>query len=205
MDQNNNKQHWEKIYSEKNPQDVSWFQKEPVVSLKIIQNISNNKAQIIDVGGGASVLVDYLLKLGYFNIAVLDISGKAIEYAKRRLADQADKVEWYEKDITQFMPSHPYDIWHDRAVFHFLTDKESRESYKNALKSTIKSGSHVIIATFAKDGPKKCSGLDVVQYDSSSIQDEIGDEFLLLESQFETHLTPSGKEQRFNYFVFKRK
>lgn len=136
---------------------------------------------------------------------MLDISGKAIEYAKRRLADQADKVEWYEKDITQFTPLHAYDIWHDRAVFHFLTDRKSRASYINALESTIKSGSHAIIATFAKDGPKKCSGLDIVQYDSSSIQEEIGDKFVLLESQPEIHITPSGKEQRFNYFVFQRK
>ena len=205
MSQDNTKQHWEKIYEEKDPREVSWFQVEPVISLKILKRISDNHDQIIDVGGGASVLVDHLLKLGYSKVAVLDISGKAIEHAKKRLRDLSDKVEWYEKDVTQFTPPHPYDVWHDRAVFHFLTDRQSRESYLNAVKSTIKSGGHVIIATFAKDGPKKCSGLDIVQYDSSSIQNELGDEFILLESQLENHITPSGNEQRFNYFIFRRK
>jgi 2-polyprenyl-3-methyl-5-hydroxy-6-metoxy-1,4-benzoquinol methylase len=117
------KKHWEKIYTEKLPQEVSWFQKEPTISLKIIQQFSDNNARIIDVGGGASVLVDHLLKLGYANIAVLDISGKAIEIVKNRLADKAERIEWYENDITQFVPLHAYDIWHDRAVFHFLVDK----------------------------------------------------------------------------------
>jgi len=122
-----------------------------------------------------------------------------------RLVDQAGKVEWYESDITQFIPLHKYDIWHDRAVFHFLTDKKSRESYIMALKNTIESGGHIIIATFTKDGPKKCSGLDIVQYDNLSIQQELGNEFILLESQSEIHHTPAGYEQRFMYFVFQRK
>lgn len=143
--------------------------------------------------------------LGYANLAVLDISGSVLDIVKKRLLDKANIIEWYEKDITQFSPYHPYEIWHDRAVFHFLTDKISRDAYKKTLIKSTQSGSYAIIATFAKDGPKKCSGLDIVQYDNPSIHQEFGDEFILLDSQFETHHTPSGNEQNFIYFVLKRK
>lgn len=205
MNKENTKTHWESIYAEKLPQDVSWYQQEPTIALKIIRHFSDKNARIIDVGGGASVLVDHLLKSGYSKLAVLDISGKAIEHTKNRLPYQATTIEWFEKDITEFIPPHTYDIWHDRAVFHFLTDIKSRRLYINVLKNTVKSGAHIIIATFAKDGPTKCSNLDIVQYDNLSIQNELGDEFNLLESQFETHTTPAGREQRFIYFVFQRK
>ncbi|HAT4425625.1 class I SAM-dependent methyltransferase [Legionella pneumophila serogroup 1] len=205
MNKENTKIHWESIYTEKLPQNVSWYQQEPTISLKIIRCFSDKNARIIDVGGGASILVDHLLKSGYSNLAVLDISGQAIEHVKNRLSDQATTIEWFEKDITAFIPPHTYDIWHDRAVFHFLTDIKSRQLYVNVLKNTVKSGSHIIIATFAKDGPQKCSGLDIVQYDNPSIQHELGNEFILLDSQFEMHITPAGKEQRFIYFVFQRK
>src|SRR3990167_3289146 len=180
MSKNDIKQHWESIYSEKLPQEVSWFQVEPTVSLVLIQKVSHKNARVIDVGCGASLLVDCLLKLDYSNIAVLDISSKAIEYDKKRLLESANKIEWIVDDVTHFKPSHPYDVWHDRAVFHFLVDKDARESYVKVLKNAMKSGGHVIIATFAKDGPKKCSSLDVVQYDVPSIQHELGDEFILL-------------------------
>lgn len=202
MNPKKGQEYWDDIYIKNRPDEVSWFQKEPDISLKIIQRISNNKTQIIDVGGGASVLTDYLLQLGYSNVAVLDISKKAIDHAKRRLAELAIKVEWHVKDITDFIPSHPYDIWHDRAVFHFLTDKKSRELYIKTLKNTLRAEGYVIIATFAKDGPKKCSGLDIVQYDSLSIQHEFGDEFTLVEDYPEIHLTPKGNEQHFSYFLF---
>lgn len=205
MNKENTKIYWESIYAEKHPQDVSWYQQEPTISLKIIRHFSDKNARIIDVGGGASVLVDHLLKSGYSKLTVLDISGKAIGHAKNRLPDQATTIEWFEKDITEFIPPHTYDIWHDRAVFHFLTEIKSRQMYVNVLKNAVKSGSYIIIAAFAKDGPKKCSGLDIVQYDNPSIQHELGDEFILLENQFETHITPAGKEQRFIYFVFQRK
>jgi len=205
MNKENTKTYWESIYAEKHPQDVSWYQQEPTISLKIIRHFSDKNARVIDVGGGASVLVDHLLKVGYSNLAVLDISGKAIEHAKNRLPDQATTIEWFEKDITEFIPPHAYDIWHDRAVFHFLTEIKSRQLYVHVLKNAVKSGSYIIIATFAKDGPQKCSGLDIVQYDDLSIQHEIGEEFILLDSQFEAHITPTGKEQRFIYFVFQRK
>lgn len=205
MNKEHNKLHWENIYTKKLPQEVSWYQQEPTISLEIIQNFSDKNARIIDIGGGMSVLIDHLLGAGYSNLALLDISNKAIEHVKKRLSDQASQIEWFEKDITEFVPPHPYDIWHDRAVFHFLTDVKSRQLYVNALKNAVKSGSHIIIAAFAKDGPKKCSGLDIVRYDNSSIQHELGDEFILLDNQFETHITPAGTEQRFIYFIFQRK
>jgi 2-polyprenyl-3-methyl-5-hydroxy-6-metoxy-1,4-benzoquinol methylase len=200
----NSQEYWDDIYTKNRPDEVSWFQKEPIISLKIIQKLRNNKAQIIDIGGGASVFTDCLLKLGYSNVAVLDISKKAIEHAKKRLAEQAVMVEWYVKDITDFIPSHSYDIWHDRAVFHFLVDPKSRGLYIKTLKNTLRAEGYAIIATFAKDGPKKCSGLNIIQYDILSIQHELGDEFSLLEHQSEIHLTPKGNEQHFNYFLFQR-
>tara|TARA_R110002072_G_scaffold202521_1_gene360413 strand:- start:607 stop:1224 length:618 start_codon:yes stop_codon:yes gene_type:complete len=205
MNKENTKSYWENIYTEKLPQEVSWYQRKPTVSLEIIQHFGDKKARIIDIGGGTSVLVDHLLKEGYSNLALLDISSKAIEHVKNRILDQESEIEWFEKDITEFVSPHPYDIWHDRAVFHFLTDIKSRQLYVNVLKNSVKSKSHIIIAAFAKDGPKKCSGLDIVQYDNPSIQRELGNEFILLDSQFETHITPTGNEQHFIYFVFQRK
>jgi len=205
MNKKNTKLHWDNIYTNKPPQEVSWYQQEPTVSLEIIQHFSDKNARIIDIGGGMSVLIDYLLKAGYANLALLDISGKAIEHVRKRLSDQASTIEWFEKDITEFAPPHIYDIWHDRAVFHFLTDIKSRQLYVNVLKNAVKSGSYIIIAAFAKDGPQKCSGLDIVQYDEPSIQYELGDEFILLDSQSEKHITPAGKEQHFIYFIFQRK
>lgn len=205
MNHDSSKKHWETIYTEKSPLEVSWYQSQPTHSLKIIQELSNTHSSIIDVGGGASVLVDHLLKLGYTNLTVLDISRHALAHAQQRLGDQAGKVQWLEENITQFKALQRYDIWHDRAVFHFLTDPASRALYIEALKGSTKPGSYAMIATFAKDGPTKCSGLDIVQYDAESIQKEFADDFILLDTQAETHLTPGGKEQKFLYFVLRRK
>jgi 2-polyprenyl-3-methyl-5-hydroxy-6-metoxy-1,4-benzoquinol methylase len=205
MDNLNNKQHWDDIYTNKSPESVSWFQREPTLSIKLIQSFCGLQSRIIDVGGGASLLVDHLLNLGCSKVAVLDVSDRAIEYVKKRLANRATQVEWYVNDITQFTPGHTYDIWHDRAVFHFLNEEKSRKSYLSVLKNTIKPRGYVIIASFSKDGPKKCSGLDIVQYDTVSIQKEFGDEFILLENQLENHVTPAGNEQQFIYFIFQRK
>lgn len=205
MNKEASKEHWEKIYSEILPQEVSWYQSEPTISLQIIKNISDLNSRIIDVGAGESVLVDYLVDLGYLNLSVLDISGKAIAYVKQRLQEKAKSIEWHEQDITRFIPLHVYDIWHDRAVFHFLTDHESRKSYIEVLNKSTKKGSYVVIATFSKDGPQKCSGLDVVQYNDTTMQQVLGEELQLLASQTETHITPSGKEQKFIYFLFRRR
>lgn len=204
MDKNNSKNHWENIYITKSPQDVSWYQAIPEISLKLIQEVTNNRARILDIGAGASTLVDNLLELGYSKLAVLDISCTVIYLVKKRLGDQAYKIEFYNSDIRDFKPALTFDIWHDRAVFHFLLDQESKKQYINALKNSLKTSGHAIIATFAEDGPKKCSGLDIKQYNQESIRLELGDEFKLLRSVLETHLTPWGAEQRFIYFIFER-
>jgi 2-polyprenyl-3-methyl-5-hydroxy-6-metoxy-1,4-benzoquinol methylase len=200
------KTHWENIYREKSPLDVSWYQKEPSLSLELIYKAQlTSDEPIIDVGGGASVLVDYLCKEGFTNLAVLDISEKALTCAKKRLGDFAQNIEWYESDITQFSAPHQFSLWHDRAVFHFLTDKSDRKNYIKALKSTLRQGGHLIIAAFAIGGPEKCSGLDIVQYDSKKLVAELGEDFELIEVKSEVHITPANKEQKFMYFRFIRK
>ena len=200
------KTHWENVYGNKSPLEVSWYQQESSLSLRLICNtLMDQDAPIIDVGGGASKLVDQLCDRGYVNVSVLDVSAKALAHAKSRLADKALNVEWYETDVTEFSPAQQFTLWHDRAVFHFLTAKKDRQKYVEVLKRTLVSGGHLIIMAFAIDGPKKCSGLDIVQYDAEKLQAELGDSFELIETGHETHTTPAGKEQKFAYFRFIKK
>ncbi len=195
------KEHWDNIYEGKSPLEVSWFQAEPVQSLRLIQNTGIEKSDtIIDVGGGASVLVDHLLEQGYANLAVLDISSSALEHVKQRLGERANAIEWHEADITVFDPPHSYSLWHDRAVFHFLTEKKDREKYRQTLKRAVRPGGQIILAAFAIGGPEKCSGLDIVQYDAPKLLDVLGEGFELVEEGEEIHLTPASKEQKFSYF-----
>lgn len=202
----NRKDHWEQVYQTKAPDDVSWFQTQPAISLKLIESSGVGKdAGIIDVGGGSSVLVDFLLDAGFSKLAVLDISAAALEHARQRLGRRASSVEWCETDVTTFNPPHRFGLWHDRAVFHFLTDKADRQKYVETLKRTLTPGGHVVIATFAIDGPQKCSGLDVARYDAPSICAELGAEFQVVEQASETHTTPWQTEQKFGYFRFARK
>jgi len=197
------KSHWQNIYQDKSALDVSWYQKEPALSLKLIRNTKTIKDEfIIDVGGGASVLVDHLHEEGFTHLAVLDISGNALISAKKRLGSIANSIEWFEADITQFSAPHQFSVWHDRAVFHFLTEKADRKKYIETLNHTLKLGGHLIIAAFSIGGPEKCSGLDIIQYDSKKLTKELGDNFILLEEQSEIHLTPANKEQSFVYFHF---
>ena len=199
------KQHWEQVYSEKTPVEVSWFQSEPTMSLQVIQAaLPNHNDAIIDVGGGASRLVDHLLDRGYNNVAVLDISSQAIEHAKTRLGPRADQVEWFIQDITQFQAPRKFHCWHDRAVFHFLTDSDDRQRYVENLNRALESNADVLIATFAIGGPEKCSGLDIVQYDAEKIQEVLGAEFELLDVKHEIHITPGNAQQKFNYFHFRK-
>lgn len=199
------KKHWEQVYTDKVPLEVSWFQNEPSLSLQLINDSGINKdAAIIDIGGGASRLVDHLLDQGYRNLAVLDLSSSAIQHAQARLGDQQSQVEWFVEDITEFKPSRKFECWHDRAVFHFLTDSADREKYKQCLQQGLLTGGHIIIATFAIGGPEKCSGLDIVQYDANKISSELGDAYELLDVHYELHITPAEKEQKFNYFHFKK-
>jgi len=203
---NGPKQHWNRIYADKNPQQVSWYQSEPLTSLQLIDSsgIQSDEA-LIDIGGGASLLVDRLLAAGFSRLAVLDISEKALSIARHRLSDAAEQIEWIEADITGFCPPHEYSLWHDRAVFHFLTQKPDRQKYVEVLKSALPSGGHVIIAAFALGGPEKCSGLDIVQYDAPGLLFELGDQFTLVEERSEKHLTPAKAEQKFSYFRLVKK
>lgn len=195
--------HWEEVYSNKSPLEVSWFQADPALSLQLIQATGIDKsAAIIDVGGGASRLVDFLLSHEYNNVSVLDISSQAIEHARGRLGDKASHVDWLVEDITGFSAAHKYDLWHDRAVFHFLTDAGDRQKYVANMNDALVKGSHVIIATFAIGGPDKCSGLEIVQYDEKKIQKELGTGYKLQDVHHELHTTPANKQQQFIYFHF---
>ncbi len=199
----NRKTHWENIYQDNAPQDVSWHQQEPFLSLQFIQNTGLRLDEpIIDVGGGASLLVDYLLSSGYLDIGVLDISEHALANTKTRLGEATRKINWYAIDITKFKPPRQYALWHDRAVFHFLTAEPEREQYIQVLNQSLRTGGHLIIAAFATGGPQKCSGLDIVQYNKSRISAELGQGFDLVEEADELHITPTNVEQKFSYFRF---
>lgn len=201
----NRKKHWENVYGQKRPVDVSWYQVEPTVSLGLITLTGiDSTAKIIDVGGGASVLVDKLLDQGFQDLTVLDISSKAIHYAQERLGKRAENVSWIEADVTEFESSVQYDLWHDRAVFHFLTDAEDRTKYVRRLEDAVNPGGHVVIAAFAIDGPPKCSGLEVVRYNPEKMKNELGDSFELVNSISEAHITPWNKQQNFIYCYFRK-
>ena len=201
------KTHWEGIYSTKDTVQVSWYQRHPTMSLELIRSTGVEKiAQIIDIGGGASMLVDNLLAEGFQRLTVLDLSAAALQVAQQRLGAHAAAITWLEADITQAMlPVQHYDLWHDRAVFHFLTDANDRRRYLDAARQAIKPGGHMIMAIFALDGPTRCSGLDIVRYDPDSLHDEFEDDFTLVGSYSETHRTPFDAEQKFTYCCFRKR
>lgn len=195
------KQHWENVYSTKPHDQVSWYRDHLENSMRMILNTGVEKdAAIIDVGGGSSTLVDDLLDNGFVDVTVLDISGTAISKSKERLESRAQNVNWLEADITTVvLPEDHYDVWHDRAVFHFLTEVEDRRKYVDLVMRSLKVGGHIIVASFGLDGPQKCSGLDVIRYDPEAMHDEFGDHFKLIKSVGETHETPFGTTQEFIY------
>ena len=196
-----NRTHWETIYSKKKPNQVSWYRKHLDNSLKMIlqTNVSKEKA-IIDIGGGNSTLVDDLIENGFADISVLDISSKAIEESKKRLKHRAGNIDWIEADITKVaLPENKYDVWHDRAVFHFLTSSDDREKYIDLVMRSLKIGGHIIVASFGLNGPQKCSGLDVVRYSPETMHDEFGEHFKLVKSATEIHETPFETTQEFIY------
>jgi ubiquinone/menaquinone biosynthesis C-methylase UbiE len=195
------KTHWERIYETKDPTQVSWYQEHAQFSLHCIQNSRIRKTDhIVDIGGGASTLVDDLIAAGFQHITVLDISAKALKLARDRLGAHAEKVNWIEADIVQAdLPYQIYDVWHDRAVFHFLTQPADRQRYVDRVRHAVRVGGNVIIATFAPDGPDRCSGLEVVRYNPESLHGEFGGDFELIDSAYETHRTPFGTEQKFIY------
>lgn len=195
------KDHWEHVYATKPATGVSWYQEHAGQSLRLIAGTGvPTSGAIIDVGGGASTLVDGLLARGYSNLTVLDLSATALKAAQDRLGASAGQVRWLEGDITAIeLPVHAYDIWHDRAVFHFLTTPEQRHAYVQAVLRAVRPGGHVIVSTFAEDGPLQCSGLPVVRYSPEGLHAEFGTPFELLQHEKEAHQTPAGNSQRFVY------
>ena len=198
-------EHWDQVYSTKNETDVSWYQAHPDRSLALIKAaVPSVSASVLDIGGGASRLVDELLVLGYSDLTVLDVSQAALGHSKARLGTLADKVSWIVADITQWTPSRTWDIWHDRAVFHFLSAPKDQDSYVAALEAATRPGSIAVISTFALNGPERCSGLPVQRYSPATLAARIGSRFELVTEALEAHTTPSGSVQNFAYAVLKR-
>jgi trans-aconitate methyltransferase len=197
--------HWERVYTSNNENEVSWFQANPATSVELIRATGATGASaIIDIGGGTSRLVDVLLRAGFRSIAVLDLSGAALAAARARLGADASHVDWIVSDVTQWTPTQQYDVWHDRAAFHFLTEPADRAAYLARLREALKPRGHVIIGTFAADGPEKCSGLPVQRYDAAGLQETLGSDFELLAAHRETHTTPWRSTQSFQFARFRR-
>lgn len=193
--------HWERVYGTKAPDQVSWFRPHLETSLALIERAAGGRmTSIIDVGGGASSLVDDLIARGYTDVTVLDISQAALDMAKQRLGEAGKFVHWLHADVTRGdLPAQSFDVWHDRAVFHFLTQPEQRIAYVQNVARAVKPGGHVIVSTFGPEGPDKCSGLDVMRYDADALHDEFGGRFRLVDSSKELHDTPFGTTQQFLY------
>ena len=193
--------HWENVYRNKQFDAVSWYAPHLSESLRLIQELCpDSTASVIDIGGGESTLVDDLLRSNYLDVSVLDISATAIDFTRQRLGSKAQDVSWHVGDITQYdFGSKQFDLWHDRAVFHFLTEPSARRAYVELVRRSVKPGGHVLMATFGPDGPLKCSGLDVVRYDDQSLHYEFGEGFQMLGSEIAEHNTPMGTRQQFLY------
>lgn len=199
------KSHWENVYTTKGETEVSWFQENPAPSLELIALAGLSEgASIIDIGGGASRLVDALVERNIGQITVLDLSAAALEAAKKRLGGKAAEVRWVAADITTWEPTQTYDLWHDRAAFHFLTDPADQSAYLERLKKAVKRGGHVVIGTFALDGPERCSGLQIVRHDAASLSAILGADFKLIDARRHDHATPWGAVQRFQFSTFRR-
>lgn len=195
------KTHWEKVYTTKEPETLSWYRAHLETSLALIERaVCSRSASMIDIGAGESTLVDDLLARGYENITVLDVSQTALDVTKKRLGPLAERINWIVADITQVqLEPFAYDLWHDRAVFHFLTSSEQRAAYVQNVARSVRRGGHVIVSTFGQEGPTKCSGLHVMRYDAESLHDQFGTRFRLVESSKEPHQTPFGTTQQFLY------
>ncbi|GLR85809.1 class I SAM-dependent methyltransferase [Bradyrhizobium iriomotense] len=198
--------HWERVYTTKGEREVSWFEDSPAISLQMIHAANPGRdAAIVDIGGGASRLVDALLQEGYRSIAVLDLSAHALDAAKTRIGPAAAGVDWIVADVTTWRPARSYELWHDRAAFHFLTEPSDRTAYVDRLRSAVREGGHVIIGTFALDGPEKCSGLPVQRYDGNSLAAELSQDFELVETRHDVHHTPWDSTQAFQFSRFRRR
>lgn len=200
-----NRAHWDNAYATKGEAGVSWFEDVPAVSLELIRQAGAGPASsIVDIGGGASRLADALLREGVGRITVLDISPAALDAAKARLGAAADDIEWIAADVTEWKPERRYDIWHDRAAFHFLTEADARAAYVERLHTALKPGGHAVIATFALDGPERCSGLPVMRYDPAGLAEVLGPSFELVDQRRNVHTTPWGSPQSFQFSLLRR-
>jgi SAM-dependent methyltransferase len=198
-------EHWQDVYARKRDEEVSWYQAFPATSIDLVSRTgAGHAARIIDVGGGASRLVDALLALGFERVTVLDLAETALDHARARLADRAAAVAWVAADVRTWRPDAPFDVWHDRAAFHFMVQPEDREAYLATLHRAVASGGHAILGTFAADGPELCSGLPVLRWEPDALAREIGPKFRLVESLREDHVTPDGKVQKFQFSRFVR-
>ena len=197
--------HWDHVYVTKGERDVSWFQESPAVSLDLIAATgARPDAPIIDIGGGASRLVDALLDRGFADVTILDLSDQALAAAKVRLGERAAQVRWVVDDVTAWQPVGTFEVWHDRAAFHFLTASADRATYAQCVARAVRPGGHVIIGTFAPDGPERCSGLPVMRHDAASIGEMLGPSFALVETRRDDHVTPGGVVQHFQFSRFRR-
>ena len=199
------KEHWENVYKTKSPKEVSWFQESPEVSMNLINRFAQSKeSALIDVGGGASRLIDQLLLEGFNNTTVLDISEFALNHSKERLGENKSQVNWITQDIKEFTTQKKFDIWHDRALFHFFNSQEEKKSYLKNLDLSLKKGGFAILFAFSEEGPLKCSGLEITRYDESAMVSLFEPNFKCIHFQKETHLTPANKKQHFNIWVFQK-
>jgi trans-aconitate methyltransferase len=197
--------HWENVYAGKGENQVSWFQETPAISLELIELVGAMPGSgIIDIGGGASRLVDCLVSRGYEDVTVLDLSEAALAAARSRVGESAGRVTWVAADVTIWEPSRTYDIWHDRAAFHFLTEREDQAAYIARLRRAVRPGGHAIIGTFAPDGPERCSGLLVSRYDAAALAATLGRGFELIDARRHEHVTPWGATQKFQFSTFRR-
>jgi SAM-dependent methyltransferase len=198
--------HWDSVYRSKDAARVSWYQAEPQPSLDALDRLgARSDHAFIDIGGGASSLVDSLIGRGWTDLAVLDLAGSALDVARDRIGDASSQVDWICADVTEWRPSRHWDVWHDRAVFHFLIGAEQRQAYKEALGKGLSEGGLFLIGTFAPDGPDMCSGLPVHRYDAKGLQSEFGADYALLDTWREVHTTPWGSEQNFTWCAFRKR
>jgi trans-aconitate methyltransferase len=194
--------HWQSVYAAKAEREVSWFQDDAQPSLALIEEVASRSSAIIDIGGGASRLVDALLKRGFLDLTILDLSSTALSAAKKRIGGEAKRIRWIEADITTWEPLRAYDVWHDRAAFHFMVAEPDRAAYRSRLARALKPAGHAIIATFAPDGPEQCSGLPVRRYDAEALAQTLGSGFRLMSTRRHEHVTPWGAVQPFQFSVF---
>ena len=197
-------EYWNQIYTDKLSNEVSWFQNEPLTSLNLITSISNSHSSVIDIGAGASMLIDELVSIGYEDLTILDAAPAALLQVQSRLGSSADTIEFIPADITSWTPRRHYDVWHDRAVFHFMTTEKSRSNYLSSMDRAVGIDGHVVLATFSEDGPETCSGLPVRRYTIEELVSVVGSGFQLISSQREVHTTPWGAPQPFNWVVLRR-